>query len=649
MPVIVIALKDILVAPPPRQSVDLGSIPEAEAIDLIKKTYGFLSDAVEVEIRGSIAWITFPEEKATKTAQAMKDYDRGVKRAECGEYKKAIELFKRTLSVLPNHTEARRNLAMAYLEDGNLEEARNQLIDVLRVDPKDIWGYLLLGNTYSRYENDFDAAEPFYKKAYEVNPKDPYLLTNYAVLMLETDRPEEAIRMFDQAISADPKYPNSYLGLAHLYLRESRLDLVLSTLDRLFDESNSPDIRSKPVYEQARQLYLDANKVIAQQAHTSLMQFIRERQKLLEIKTGFPIEITQDDSLKMVSARTQMAWKHSRDHHRITYKNNRPEIIPHLLAHELEHISLEQEARESGKNKTFTSTAANREGAIRSIKDDIYRLRNLGYDEDKLTAVIIEMVSGLINQLFNCPLDMVIEDRLFHNYEMQRASQFVSLHATHQENLAILESKEIRRLTPRRIYLANVSMNCSYALFMDWIYGRRTEYSAPYKASDSYGVGKRLFEAFLETGKQFNPGVEYDLVEEFAKLLKLQDWFEFQPDKDPSEVAGKGGPTNPDLLKTKEPATIMYLLSALQRFDNISMDDVRAISFEIGLLGTTGIDYTKGDRRYSLKSAPGEQFSGLQLLAMMYVGFQKIDPSLNTGVDFRDAYQIALQMHKQEP
>jgi tetratricopeptide (TPR) repeat protein len=329
MSVIIIALKDIIIQP--GQRVDLRSIPQAEAISLIKKAYGFLSEAVEVDVRDEIAWISFPEEKATKAAEAVKDYQRGVKSAERGEYKKAIGLFKRALSVLPNHTDARRNLAMAYVEDGNLEEARNQLIDVLRLNPKDVWGYLLLGNTYSKYEKDFDSAEPFYKKAYEINPKDPYLLANYAVLMLEKNRPEDAIQMFDQAIAANPKYPNSYLGLAHLYLRESRLDLVLSSLDRLFDQSDSTDIRSKPVYEQARQLYLDASRTVAQTTHASLMDFIRERQKNLGENTGHPIEIVQDNTLTLVSARTQMAWNHGRDHHRIAYKNNKEEIIPHLL------------------------------------------------------------------------------------------------------------------------------------------------------------------------------------------------------------------------------------------------------------------------------------------------------------------------------
>jgi hypothetical protein len=64
------------------------------------------------------------------------------------------------------------------------------------------------------------------------------------------------------------------------------------------------------------------------------------------------------------------------------------------------------------------------------------------------------------------------------------------------------------------------------------------------------------------------------------------------------------------------------------------------------LLGTAGIDYTKADRRYSLKSIPAEQFSGLQLLCLMYVGFKKIDPTLDTRLDFKDAYEMALKLFK---
>jgi len=74
------------------------------------------------------------------------------------------------------------------------------------------------------------------------------------------------------------------------------------------------------------------------------------------------------------------------------------------------------------------------------------------------------------------------------------------------------------------------------------------------------------------------------------------------------------------------------------------LEKIKEIAFEVGLVGTTGIDYTKPNSRYSLKSLPGEQFTGLQMLVFMYVGFKKIDPNVNTGLDFEDAYQTAIKM-----
>ena len=90
----------------------------------------------------------------------------------------------------------------------------------------------------------------------------------------------------------------------------------------------------------------------------------------------------------------------------------------------------------------------------------------------------------------------------------------------------------------------------------------------------------------------------------------------------------------------------MYCLGALERYEGMAEDKIKEIAFEIGLLGQSGIDYTNAEKRYSLHSIPGEQFTGLQLLCLMYVGFKKIEPSLDTGLDFRDAYEIALTMYK---
>ena len=47
-----------------------------------------------------------------------------------------------------------------------------------------------------------------------------------------------------------------------------------------------------------------------------------------------------------------------------------------------------------------------------------------------------------------------------------------------------------------------------------------------------------------------------------------------------------------------------------------------------------------------MKNLPGETFTGLHLLCLMYVGFKIIEPTLDTGLDYKDAYELALEVHK---
>ena len=51
-------------------------------------------------------------------------------------------------------------------------------------------------------------------------------------------------------------------------------------------------------------------------------------------------------------------------------------------------------------------------------------------------------------------------------------------------------------------------------------------------------------------------------------------------------------------------------------------------------------------RKYVLQSLPGRQFSGLELVAMMYVGFKGIDPSADVGFDLSKEYEQAVVMHR---
>jgi len=92
---------------------------------------------------------------------------------------------------------------------------------------------------------------------------------------------------------------------------------------------------------------------------------------------------------------------------------------------------------------------------------------------------------------------------------------------------------------------------------------------------------------------------------------------------------------------------VFYCLAALKLFDSKKKQDVRDITFEIALLGTNGFDTASPDHKYVLKSLPGE-FTGLQLLCYMFVGFKFIDKTQDIGFDLSDEYAMALDMWELE-
>ena len=92
----------------------------------------------------------------------------------------------------------------------------------------------------------------------------------------------------------------------------------------------------------------------------------------------------------------------------------------------------------------------------------------------------------------------------------------------------------------------------------------------------------------------------------------------------------------------------MYCLSALQRFEKMRRDEILKVVSEIAILGQSGLDYASSEQKYRLVSLPGESFSGLQLMCLMYVGFKDIEPTLDVGMDLSEPYQMALQLYREE-
>ena len=88
---------------------------------------------------------------------------------------------------------------------------------------------------------------------------------------------------------------------------------------------------------------------------------------------------------------------------------------------------------------------------------------------------------------------------------------------------------------------------------------------------------------------------------------------------------------------------MMYCLAALEKYKELGTQKAQTITYEIAMLGRNGLDINNPERKYTLKSLPGE-FTGMQLISYMFVGLKQINPKLDPGIDLEKEYKAALNL-----
>lgn len=291
---------------------------------LVLKQFGFLRQPISVQIEGDEVVIQHPEEPVAAQSEATRLADKAGKRAAEGNYAKAIGILKRVLELQPSLHPARRDLAMAYVETGDVDNATNHLIEVLRLNPRDAWSWVVLANLYIREKSDKETGEKFLRKALEIAPNDAWALNSLAAVCHERGKADEAIKLFEQAIAANPEFANAYYGEAIVHDATHKQDAALETLQRLFARAKMQDARSKPVYDGARQLFAKLQVDLAERSQSEAFKLVQNYKAQMESLSGYPIRIQEENFESKIGATIQMAWKHQRDFHLVKIRADYP-------------------------------------------------------------------------------------------------------------------------------------------------------------------------------------------------------------------------------------------------------------------------------------------------------------------------------------
>jgi tetratricopeptide (TPR) repeat protein len=614
------------------------------------------------------------------------EYNKVLKMCEAGQFQQALPRLRKLIEQNPTVSEYHRVLGQILSEMGSSDLAIDALIDALRWDPRNGYALIMLGNIYARSRNDITAANKFYDQALAVNPKDFIAINNIGGNLLQLGRTQEAQRYFEIAHEINPNYPNVLYALAMTRQQQRDYTGAFTFASQALRNASAGD----PIRKASLALLMQTAK--QQAGSTNTFSLADEYQEKLEAASGKEIRVDADERI-LTAAKLEVAENYSRLYHQIWFKPSYP-AVDHLVMHEMVHLDFIVQAREEGNNLLFTTSNIAKQAFTKMALPQLKKLEKAGYSDSNITGFIDSIYDGMMRQLYNAPIDLFIEDFLYREYEELRPTQFLSLHKLLLEYIDAARNKQVATFSPPAVHRANTVLNLVAAIHFKELFGY--DLTRDFQASVAdMKEAQRLWKEYEEYRADRQPGEEYELVRHWGKDLGMAAYFEL---KDEASVrgdvtAGRAQPegarnqptansdytaepnseksveellaaierdplgldTPPPVDALKEPlsyddspagqmAVTFYCLDALKYFASVSRDQLQTVTFEIALLGRSGLDPNNRTSKYNLASLPGKPFSALQLLAWMYTGFQELEPGMDTGLDFAKELEMARAM-----
>lgn len=134
-----------------------------------------------------------------------------------GDRKAGIRLLRRSTFLDPGNAMTHYQLGNFHLADGSVETAKNSFAKSIEIKPDfaDAWfGLIRIEET----RNNARAAAALLDRALQSCPRSPSLNIRKGSLLLDQNRPKEAIEIFKRAIELLPHEAGGYLQLARAYL-----------------------------------------------------------------------------------------------------------------------------------------------------------------------------------------------------------------------------------------------------------------------------------------------------------------------------------------------------------------------------------------------------------------------------------------------
>lgn len=606
-------------------------------------------------------WVKIDIDTPTIISQEA-DYRKAVALCEKGKYSEAKPILKKLIETNPAISEYHRIMGQILSDEGDQEEAINCLIDALRWDSKNGWALLMMGNIFAKFKQDVPTAMKYYDQALIANPNDNITINNIGANLMQQGQLEEAKKYFWEALKINNQYANTHFALGMIANKENDLHSAFySTIQSIKLNKNKDALFVNSV----RQAFEIANKIIETNEGKKIF---REYRHKLEFEGGREIDIVEDAEIP-TAAKMEFAENYNRPKHLVKYKPGYP-AVEHLIMHELVHLDFVIAARKAELNQLFISTQEHKSHFIKGLEPTLKKLNKMGVPDKSIANYCLGLFDGMNRQIFNTPIDLFIENFLYNEFVELRPYQFLSLYAMIQEGIKAVTDKKIAELSPNDILSKSKIYNLVNALQFKELFGYDS--LKEFKATPAeIRFANDFFEEYLQYREDKEPAEEYELVQHWAQDLKLDKNFELVSETEYRRRSNVDELLNaiekdPYDLDTKDPykerqmekfqkgqeelgtnmAVVMFMVDALQYFENKPKEEIKKIAFEIATQGTQGYSPTKHD--YRISALPGKLFSGYHILAYYYVSWALALPDMveQLNLPYENEYKLALTFKK---
>jgi tetratricopeptide (TPR) repeat protein len=140
-----------------------------------------------------------------------------------GRLDEAVDQFLKAVEINPHYAKAYYNLGLALFQKGQLDDAVAQYQKAVEINPNDVEAYYNLGLALFQ-KGQLDDAVAQYQKAVEINPNYAEAHSNLGNALFQKGQLDEAVDQFQKAVEINPNFAEAHYNLGNTLVQMGHLD-----------------------------------------------------------------------------------------------------------------------------------------------------------------------------------------------------------------------------------------------------------------------------------------------------------------------------------------------------------------------------------------------------------------------------------------